>query len=158
MINRSFDFIKKTLIIAVIFLFFQPEIIFGKILPEEITEKNQDAGVILIGEVYDVGAAILLRNAPEKPMATPLNRFLVLKVVHVVKGEEDIKPESLIHILSVDNQEEQKKENKKAQKDFPFQTEKGFLIIVYADPVPYNPGFYKPLSGQKSVFIIGRSL
>ncbi|MGA1841030.1 MAG: hypothetical protein ACMUIU_10425 [bacterium] len=158
MFNRSFNLIKKALIIIVIFLIFQPKIVFGKILPEELTEKNQGAGVIVIGEVYDIGAAILIRNAPEKPMSPPLNRFLVLKVVHVVKGEDNLKPKSLIHILSVDDPEKQKKGNKKAQKDFPFQTEKGFLIIVYADPVPDNPGFYKPLFGEKSVFTIGRSL
>lgn len=156
-IDKSFDMIKKTLVIAFIFLVFQPKIFFAEILPEEITEKNRDAGVIVIGEVYDMGATILFKNAPEKPISSPLNRFLVLKVVHVVKGKDGIKPESLIHILSVDDQGKQKKENKKAQKDFPFQTEKGSLIIVYANPVSDNPGFYKPLFGKKSVFKIGHS-
>ena len=155
-INRI-NMIKKTLIIVLILFIFQPKIASGKILPEQITEKNQEAGVIVIGEVYDMGAAILFKSAPEKPLSPPLSRFLVLKIVHVVKGEDKIKPGSHIYILSVDDPEKQQEKDNKSQKGFPFKTEKGFLVIVYADPVPDNPGFYKPLFGEKSVFTIGRS-
>ncbi len=149
--------IKKTLIIGIILFTFHPKIAFGKISPEEITEKNQGASVIVIGEVYDKGAALLFKNTSEKPPSSPLNRFFVLKVVHVIKGNEKIKPENLIYILSGDDQEKQQGKNNNSQNDFPFQTEKGFLVIIYADPVPDNPGFYKPLSGKRSVFTIGRS-
>lgn len=133
---------KKFLIITIILSILQPTIILSKMPPNSV-KKNDNGEIIVIGEVYDKGAALLVINPSERPDKPPLTQFIVLKVIQVIKGGGKIKPNDLIHILSHDDQKKQHDPNIcHTERIFPIQAEKGILLIVYADTVSNNPGFY----------------
>jgi len=135
---------KKTfLIVSVILFILQPAIIRSEMPPDDIMKRDQDAEVIVMGEVYDKGGALLVKGPSEKPGRPPLTRFILMKVVHVIKGDGKIKPNSLIHILCEDDHEKNHEPNIcHPQGIIPFRVERGNVVIVYADKVPHYPGFY----------------
>jgi len=133
----------KFLILTIILFILQPTIILSKINPNLTNKKNDNAEIIVIGEIYDKGAALLVKNPPEKPDKPPLTQFIVLKVIQVIKGDNKIKPNDLIHIQSHGDPEKQNDPDIcHIEGIFPIQIEKGILLIVYADTIPNNPGFY----------------
>ena len=134
---------KNFLIILVILSILQPIIILSKTPPNNVIKRNYGADLIVIGEIYDKGAALLVKKTSEKPDRPPLTQFIVLKVIYVIKGDGKIKPNSLIHILPHGDPENiHDPYIGYPDRNLPVQAERENLVIVYADPVPNNPGFY----------------
>ena len=125
---------------------------------EEIAKKNFEAKIIVIGKVFDRGAAILLRDPKENNHPSPakggmeefVKRFIALDVVHVVKGDK-LKQGDRIHVLSSVAYKTKGEVKVQPEGKSTGEPKTGALVIVYADPVPFNPGFYKPVLGEESV-------
>jgi hypothetical protein len=134
---------KKIVILFLMIFILTPAMIRSQKPPNPIIEKNSEAEVIVIGEIYDQGAALLIQNPPENPGRPPLARFMVLKVVFVLKGDEKIKPDNFIHILCQSDPEKiHDSNNCDIAGISPVQAERGILMIIHADALPRNPGFY----------------
>lgn len=135
--------IKRIVIIAVILFGLQPAVIQSTMPPRSVSEGNKEADVIIVGEVYDTGAALLMNAPPGRQGTIPLSRFVVLKVIHVIRGDEGIKTNTLMQLLpQAWPGKKQDPGTGSAEGMAPIRAERGTLVVVYADAVPRTPGFY----------------
>jgi hypothetical protein len=131
------------LIISAMLSILFPTIILPKMPSNGVTKENQRREIIVIGEIYDKGGALLVKNPLEKPGKPPLTRFIVVKVVDVIKGDGKIKSNNLIHLISQCDPEKQYDSYIPLTNGIsPVQTIRGSFVIVFADTIPNNPGFY----------------
>jgi len=135
--------IKRIVIIAILLFAVQPAFTQSDMPPGSVTDGDKDADVIIVGEVYDTGAAFLMKALPARPGISPLYRFVVLKVIYVIRGNERIKPDTLMQVLpQAGPGRKQDQGIGSAEGMAPFRAERGTLVVVYADALPHTPGFY----------------
>lgn len=135
--------IKRIVIIAILLVAVQPAFAQSDMPPGGAGEGDKDADVIIVGEVYDTGAAILMNAPPARPGTSPLCRFVVLTVIYVIRGDEGIKPDTLIQVLPQSGPgRPQDQGTGPAGGMAPFRAEQGTLVVVYADALPHTPGLY----------------
>lgn len=134
---------KFLIIVTTILSILHPTIILSKMPSPGVIKRNQETEIVVIGEFYDKGRALLVKNPPGKQGKPPLTRFIVIKVVDVIKGDGKIKPKNLIHLISQYDLEKQYDSYIPFTEGiFPVEAVRGSLVIVFADAIPNNPGFY----------------
>jgi hypothetical protein len=134
---------KKLIIIPVILSILYPTIILPQISSNSKIKEYQETEIIVTGEIYDKGGALLVKNPVEKPGKPPLTRFIVIKVLEVIKGDGKIKSDNLIHLMSQSDHEGQYGSYSHFTNGiFPVQTKRGSFVIVFADTIPKYTGFY----------------
>jgi len=135
--------IKRIVIIAILLVAVQPAFTRSDMPPGSFGEGNNEADVIIVGEVFDTGAALLMNAPPARLGPSPLYRFVVLKVMYVIRGDERIKPDTLMQVLPQDGPGGKHDQGTgSAERMAPFRAEQGTLVVVYADALPHTPGFY----------------
>ena len=150
----------KGILIFLVMLFILPSPVIRAEISLNLTmQGEQGAEVIFMGEYHDQGAALLMKDSPEKLKRPPLTRFVVMKVIHVIKGDGTIKPNTLIRILCEGDPEKRFGPDICGQGNTsPASFEIGHVLIVYAGRVPDHPGFYayqKTFPFFTSVFFTG---
>ncbi|MGA1794969.1 MAG: hypothetical protein ACMUIL_03820 [bacterium] len=135
--------IKRMVIIAVVLCTLRPAVIESTMSQGIAGEGNEEADVIIVGEVYDTGAALLMNVPPARPGVPPLSRFVVIKVIDVIRGDERIKTNTLMQLLPRAGLEKARDTAAgSAEGMAPIRAERGTLVVVYADAVSAAPGFY----------------
>jgi hypothetical protein len=135
--------IKRIVIIAILLVAVQPAFSRSEMPPGNVGEGDNDADVIIIGEVFDTGAALLMNIPPARPGVPPLHRFVVLKVVNIIRGDGRIKPDTLMQVLpQAAPGRTRDRGTGSAGGMAPIRAERGTLVVMYADALPRAPGFY----------------
>lgn len=135
--------IKRILIIAVVLCTLLPTAIESAMSQGIAGEGNKEADVVIVGEMYDTGAALVMNAPTVRPGASPLYRFVVIKVIDVIRGDERIKTNTLMQLLPrAEPDKAHDTGTGSAEGMAPIRAERGTLVVVYADAVTRSPGFY----------------
>ena len=110
--------------------------------PKVIAERNLEADFIAVGEVVSVNAD----NTPP---------YFVLNVGHVIKGLHYAGKDAHVKVLLDPQPLKQGKIAAHSQGILPVKVKTGSLVIVYLEPSPSHPLFFKPLLQGLSVVTIG---
>ena len=149
---------KLIVLISILSFVLIPTSIIALMPPEDMIKRNLEAQHIVIGEVVEKGETSLNAKEAAKDEKPSLDRFFVVQVSHIVKGDLTIRPKDRIRVLY--------ERPFKTAKEVPgleakqigvlsVKADIGSVVILYVDPLPNHPGYYKPLAAGSSVVTIG---
>jgi hypothetical protein len=118
--------------------------------PALIAGKNLEAQVIVIGEIVGVGRILL---SEDQPRLSPLKQLVVLRVLHVVKGQATVAVGDELRIESPMAWQVKSGIEAMRQGAAPLQVRSGEVVAAYLDPSPHA-GFYRPKTGGTSLVVL----
>ena len=151
--------IRNIFLMGIVFFFFIPASIMALMPPEDMIKRNLEAQHIVIGEVVEKGETSFKKEEAVKNEKHSPDRFFVVRVSHIVKGDLTIKPKDRIRILCdrpLKTSKELPKFDAKIVGIRLIKVDIGSVVILYIDPLLDHPGYYRPLAAGASVITIGR--
>lgn len=131
-------------LLFVVGFFFSPTLAMAIAPPRVIAERNLEADFIAVGEVSSMHTG-----------DTPA--YMILKVVHTVKGFGELNPGDQIKVLiSLQPSQNKKELVPHTQGILPVKAEAGSLVIVYVQRSKSHTGYFMPLLGGASVITVGQ--